>query len=370
MRINHLKGIKRLVIKIGTKSITTDLKIDLKKIKKIVSEISDLHKKKFEIILVSSGAITSGIGELNLNKRPNDIPEKQAFASVGQIALISHYHNLFRKDNITIGQVLLTESDLKDRVKYLNARNTLLTLIEKYKVIPIINENDVVGVEEIIFGDNDVLSALIANLIDADLLILLTNTHGFYMTKNGKMELVHEISSLTDEMFTAAGQSEDEFSTGGMKSKLQAVKIANQSGIPAVIAYNNEKEVLKKIIIGEKIGSFFYPQEKGLSHKKRWIAFSVAPKGRLIIDDGAKDAIIKKNKSLLAGGIINIDGKFAKGDPVDICDKQKQTIARGLVNYNSEAIDKIKGKKSSEIQKICDDKFYEEVIHKDNMVIY
>ncbi len=369
MRKEYLKNIKRIVIKIGTKSITENLIVNLKKVSKIVKELSTLHKKNYEIILVSSGAIASGIGELGLNKRPKDIPDKQAAASIGQITLMSHYYELFKKQNVKISQVLLTESDLKNRVKYLNARNTLLTLITKYKVIPIINENDVVGIEEIIFGDNDVLSALIANLINADLLILLTNTDGFFINENGQERLVCDVKESIHELLKHAGHTQDEFSTGGMKSKIQAVKIVTQAGISAIIANSQARNIIEKILQGQNVGTFFCPCDKKLSHKKRWIAFSVAPEGKIYIDQGAREAI-KKGKSLLPSGIIKVEGIFNPGSAVDIFDAQNKIIGRGITNYNKNNLLQIMGKRSGEIKKILPNEFYEEVIHCDNLVIY
>lgn len=366
MRKECLQNVRRIVIKIGTKSLTHDIKIDADKIKKISSEIAALKKEKYEIVLVTSGAICCGIGELGLKVRPRNIPEKQAAASVGQIMLMTKYHDYFKSYNIKIGQVLLTESDLKDRKKYLNAKNSLITLIKKYDVIPIVNENDVVGIEEIIFGDNDELSALISNLIDADLLILLTDIEGFYY----KGKLMKTVEKLTDELLGEAGEKTDQFSTGGMKSKLNAVRIAINSGIPTIIAKSSEKDILKRIINGEEIGTFFKPFEKGLSQKKRWLAYSVVSHGKIFVDDGAKEALVKRGKSLLPGGIIKAEGRFDKGEPVDVCDSEGNPFARGLINYERQTVEKIKRKKSGEIRSLLKDKFYTEVIHRDNLVIF
>ncbi|MDD5067240.1 MAG: glutamate 5-kinase [bacterium] len=370
MREEYLKKVKRIVIKVGTRSLTRDLLVDKNKISKLVDGITGLYRKNYEILLVSSGAIASGIGELGLTKKPRDIPEKQASASVGQISLMSHYHDLFRKKHIRVGQVLLTESDLKDRVRYLNARNTLLTLIAKYKVVPVINENDVVGVEEIIFGDNDVLSALIANLVNADLLVMLTDTDGFYVQKDGKKCLLSDVREFSDDLADQAGGCGDEFSTGGMRSKLQAARIVTHAGGCAVIANSKEKNILARILSGEKIGTFFCGQEKALSHKKRWIAFSVVPMGKVFIDEGAGEALMKGNKSLLAGGITGVEGEFKQGDPVDICDAGGRVIGRGITNYAVNILDAIKGRRTAEIRKMLNEEFYEEVIHRDNLVIY
>lgn len=369
-RKDYLSGLKRIVVKAGTASLTTDRLVDAKKVMKLVRELSALHRKGYEILLVTSGAIASGIGELGLKKRPSGIPEKQASASVGQIALMTHYHNYFKKYGITAGQVLLTESDLKDRVKYLNARNALLTLLGPYRVVPVVNENDVVGIEEIIFGDNDVLSALMANLVSADLLILLTDTEGFYQMEEGKRTLLCDVSGGVDSLMKDAGGCGHELGTGGMKSKLQAVKIVTHAGIPAVIAKSSEKDILGRVIRGERIGTFFFPQEKGLSHRKRWIAFSSVPQGRIFVDDGAREAIVVKSKSLLARGITKVEGGFSQGDTVDICDSSGKVIARGITNYAVSVLESIRGKKSPEIRKMLEDEFYEEAVHRDNLAVF
>ncbi len=366
MRKECLKDIKRIVIKAGTKSLTSKIRIDSKKIQKLTSEIAKLRNQGYEIVLVTSGAISSGVGEIGLKTRPRSMPEKQAAASIGQIVLMTRYHDCFKKYDLKIGQVLLTESDLKDRQKYLNAKNTLITLIKKYRVIPIVNENDVVGTEEIVFGENDVLSALIANLIDADLLILLSDIDGFYH----KGELLKEVERLTEEILRSAGDRGDQFSTGGMRSKLNAAEICVNAGIPVIIANSRKKNILSRLVKGEEEGTFFYPPEKYLSHKKRWIAYSVVSKGSLYIDNGAKDALVHKGKSLLPGGIIKVKGRFDKGDPVDVCDEEENVIGRGIINYENEIVDKIKGKKTKLIKNQLKERFYEEVIHRDNLVIF
>ncbi len=364
-----LKNVKRVVVKIGTKSLTNDIELDRKKIKKITDEISHLIKTGYQVSLVSSGAVSAGIGKLKLNRKPKSIPEKQASASIGQINLMYLYNYYFSKNNIIIGQILLTESDLKNRIKYLNITNTLNTLLEEYNALPIINENDVVGIDELIFGDNDELSALIANLVRADLLILLTDTDGFYLNNNGEQVLLKEVKKINQQITASAGGAGSKFSSGGMVSKIKAAKIATHSGIPVVIANSKKKDILLRILNGESEGTLFYPSEKSLSQRKRWLAFSVAPKGDIIIDNGARTAILNKGKSLLPGGIVKVKGKFAKGDPVNILDESNKIIARGLSNFNSIVLNKIKGKKTSEVKKIITNSFYEEVVNRDNLVI-
>lgn len=366
-----MEKVNRLVVKIGTRSLLTQKgALDKKKVKKLVGEIASLYKKFKEIVLVSSGAIISGANFLGLAQRPKSIPEKQAVASVGQIILMETYKCFFQKQGINIGQVLLTEDDLKHRDRYLNARNTILTLLEYFKVIPVINENDVVEIEEIVFGDNDVLAALVANLISADLLILLTNTEGFCLYQDGKRNLLDQVDNITAEMKSCAGDTEDGFGTGGMKSKIQAATISTHAGIPCIIANSMTDRVLQKIMDGEKIGTFFSPTDKAISQRKGWIGYAVAPKGKIVIDSGAKNALLEQGKSLLAVGIKKVEGDFKEGDPVDILDEKNNVIGRGLINYSTSLCEKIIGKKSRDIEQIVGVQFYPEVIHRDNLVIY
>lgn len=364
--MNNNKKFKRIVIKVGTKClIDKDGIINEDKISKLVDEIANLYFKNKEIILVSSGAIVTGLKLLNLSDAKN-LRLKQAVASIGQIELMSIYKRYFEKYKIKIGQVLLTEDDLKNRTRYLNARNTFITLIEDLKIIPIVNENDVVGIEEIIFGDNDILSALVANLVNADLLIILSNVEGFYF----QGRLLKEVAKITPEFEKDISDSTDEFGKGGIKSKIKAAKICTHSGITVAIAKSDLPDVLLKIINGENPGTIFYPSEKVLSHRKRWIAYSVVSKGKIYVDKGAKSALVNNGKSLLPGGIIKVEGIFKEGDAVDILDENNNIIGRGIVNYNSEIIEKIKGKRSNEIKNIVGEKYYSEVIHRDNLVIY
>lgn len=369
---DYLKTIKRIVLKIGTKSLInkeTEL-LDENKVLKLVKDIAYLLEQKKEVVLVSSGAIITGAGILGLKRRPVSIPEKQAVASVGQIGLMQVYKKCFARLGIEIGQILLTEDDLKNRERYLNARNTFITLIENFRVVPVVNENDVVGIEEIVFGDNDVLSALVANLVDADLLVILSDIKGFFLYKDQKRIFLKEVKKITYEIERCAGATEDKFGTGGMRSKIKAAKISTHSGIPVIITNSDEKEVLKRIINGEIIGTFFHPSEKGLSQRKRWIAYSVAPRGKIVIDVGAKKALTERGKSLLPSGIIKLEGEFKPGDPVDIIDENDNIIGRGLVNYDSSIVNQIKGKKSEYIKNVVSEKYYPEVIHRDNLVIY
>lgn len=370
---------KRVVVKIGSSSLTINEgqyegQFNKKYIEKIIKELTELHRQGTEIILVTSGAICAGINKLNL-KEPalgrQTIPDKQAAAAVGQSQLMHLYEELFGKYNCIVAQVLLTREDMSERSRYLNIRNTLLTLL-KYKVIPIINENDTVAVEEIKFGDNDTLSALVASKVEAELLIILSDVAGLYTgdpRRDKKAELIAKVEEITSEIENIAGREGTKYGTGGMYTKLQAAKIATSAGVTTVITDGAGEKVLSRIIKGEQIGTTFLPKISKISGRKRWIGFAAKTSGVLIIDEGASIAILKKGKSLLPSGILEVEGKFETGDIVVIKTKDNQEIARGLVSYTAGEINKIKGNKTSRIEEILGWRGYDEVIHRDNLVI-
>ena len=320
--------------------------------------------------MVSSGAIGSGMGLLKLKERPKTLSKLQACAAVGQLHLMQAYDDLFRAHSLLTAQVLLTQEDLNDRQRYLNAKNTLLTLLGE-GVVTIVNENDTVSTDEIKFGDNDKLSSLVANLIEADLLILLSNVDGLYKYDGAKKEkeLVSVVNKISAEIEALAQRSKDELGTGGMVSKLQAARIAASSGIPCIIANGKKERILLDIIERKKTGTLFLPSSDKLAARKRWLSFSARPKGGIKVDNGAEEALTKRNKSLLSSGIIGAHGEFNKGEIVSICDIDGKEFARGIANYSSQDIDKIKGLKTAEISKIIGRKEADEVVHKDNLVI-
>ncbi|HOK39879.1 MAG TPA: glutamate 5-kinase [bacterium] len=364
------KKFKKIVIKIGTSLITRNNNREINKefFENITNEISNLMKEK-KIVIVSSGAIGLGMLELGLTKRPKKISEKQAVAAIGQPILMNIYANYFKKYNIKTAQLLLTHGGLQNRERYINASNTLQELI-KEKVIPIINENDTVATEEIKFGDNDKLAALTAILFDADLLVLLTDIDGLYANINDKNSLINEVSEITKKIEEYAQPSKRESTVGGFKSKIESAKIAVNSGVNVLICNGKQKNSITKFLNGEKIGTYFKAKENGLKGKKKYIAYNLKRCGEIIIDEGAKIALIEKNKSLLPSGIINIKGNFNFGDCVSIIFNNKE-IGCGLVNYDAEFIKKLKGLKSAEIKNKYNDKYIqEEVIHKDNLVIF
>lgn len=363
--------IKRVIVKVGSNCLTTDSKIDAKKIQKTVRDVCSLRDQGYETALVSSGAISAGAGEIGLDKKTRTVQEQQASAAVGQIILMDHYNRYFLKAGIRTAQILVTESDLSDRKKYLNARGTLEVLFKK-KVIPIINENDTVGISEIVFGDNDMLSVLMANLVEADALIVLTNVDGLLDLKTGI--LISSAGKIDDSVHALAGVQKSGQGRGGMLSKLKAMETLTHSGRTGVIANHNEQNVLKRILSGEEVGTFFpgrelTASEKSKAHKRNWLKYSVVSKGELILDSGAVNALTE-NKSLLATGIVSVTGTFDRGDIVDVLDKKGKKIARGIVNYTSSDCILIKGKKSCEFKSILGFKLNNEVLHRDNLVLY
>ncbi len=361
-----LNKAKRIVIKLGSQIIASDEKIDENFIENLAKEIRTLKNREKEIILVSSGAVLSGIIKLGLNTRPKTITEKQALASVGQAYLIQIYDKIFSEKNLNIGQILLTIEGLQERKRYILAKNTIMKLLEM-DIIPIINENDTVGVEEIVFGDNDFLASHVAVLTDADLLIILSTAGGLYTSDptDENSQLITEIKDIK-EALKYAGSSKSKYGTGGMRSKLEASQLATVNGIPVVIAPKKEN-IISSILEGEDIGTFIYPQNRKVSKKKNWLKILSAPKGKVIVDRGAEKALME-GMSLLPIGIKDIEGIFNKKDVVAIENLDGKIIGKGVVNYNYKDLKKIKGLKSSEVEKLLGK--FTEVIHRDNLVIF
>ncbi len=361
---------KSIVLKVGTSVITNfSGSLDREQIKNLVRQISFLRNEGKQIILVTSGAIAAGVERLNFPSRPNLIPALQAAASVGQGLLIGEYARFFSGYGIAVGQVLLTQYDFIQREQYVNAKNTLNKLLE-LGVIPIINENDTTAVEEIRFGDNDTLAALVTCAIPAQLMIILTDTEGlFAKDRSGKEKLLLEVNQITSEISECARGAGTPFGSGGMVTKLQAAKIVTTSGIGMIIANGRQPDVLLRIFQGEKLGTFFHPKEKRLTSRKHWIAFSLPSKGKIFIDDGAREALIIRKKSLLPAGIIGVEGDFKVGEAVEIANKEGKVFAKGLTNFSCDEVKKIKGLKSKEVSKIFPDAISDEIIHRDSLVI-
>ena len=353
------RPIKKVVVKIGSSLIAAHQGGRHKKeLSRLVDQIYALKKKGIDVVLVSSGAIALGMSETKLKKRPVDLALLQTLAAIGQNILMRLYSDLFKKRKIICAQVLLTWDDFNHRERFNNARNTLSQMLQQ-DVVPIVNENDTISTEEIKFGDNDKLSALVASLIDADLLIILSDVEGFYEIKDGEKKVFEEVKKVTEELEKlATGTKNKQMSKGGMTTKLEAVKIVTKARIPCVIAHAQAENILLRIIKGEKAGTLFLAEEEKLVSRKHWISFGTKSQGVLLVDDGARQALLKGGKSLLLPGVISSEGDFKKNDVVLVKDQEGKEIARGLVNYSAE-----------ELKKIVDKKGKTEAIHCDNMVL-
>jgi len=367
----ELSKARRIVIKVGTSSLTDkNNRLDPPKVEKLTKEIVELKKRGKEVILVTSGAIGAGIGKLDLKQRPREIKVLQATAAIGQSILMSTYDKYFTMYKETIAQVLLTHEDFFTRQRYLNLRNTLITLL-KSGVIPIINENDTVAVDEIKLGDNDNLSALVASNLGADLLIILTDTDGLFTydpKRSKKAELISAVDEITPEIERSAGKG-GKAGVGGMTTKLQAAKVVMQAGIPLIIANSGAENILMRIIEGEPLGTLFMPKKRKLYSREHWILFASAPKGRIKVDEGAKTALIRNGSSLLPSGIIGVEKEFKSGDAVSIVDANGVEFAKGISNYSSSDIEKIKGLHSHDIEHVLGRREYNEVVYRGNLVL-
>ncbi|MBU0478105.1 glutamate 5-kinase [bacterium] len=365
-----IKSAKCIVIKIGTYVLTSDTGLNRTRISNIAEEIVELRKQNIKIIIVSSGAIGAGMKALGIRKHSLTISKKQAVAAVGQNELMHTYKEIFKKRGYHTAQILLTRDDFKSRLRYLNIRNTIMELF-KENVIPIVNENDTVATEEIKFGDNDTLSALVANLLDADLLIMLSNIDGLFTVdpqKSKQAFLISEVDKIRSKIESYASDSKT--GVGGMLTKITAAKMGTQSGVTVIIANGLKKNIVSRIMNGEKVGTIFLPKiDKRKTGRKKWIAFAHYIRGTIIVDKGAKQVLINKGKSLLSTGIIASKGKYNIGDVVGIADAGGKEFARGLVNYSDKDVEKIKGNKTSQIEDILGYKSYDEVVHRDNLVI-
>lgn len=353
------RTIKRIVVKVGSSVVATYKKKPREShLRSLVEQIVDLTHKNTEVILVSSGAIVLGMNELNKSQRPGDLASLQACAAIGQTALMRMYTDLFKQHKTKCAQLLLTWDDFDNRIRFNNARHTLRAILDR-NVIPIINENDTISTEEIKFGDNDKLSALVSSLMHSDLLVILSDVEGLYDLKKGQKKIFQEIKEITEEIESiASGTSKRHVSQGGMTAKLEAVKIATHANVPCVIAHGETENVLLRILNKERIGTFFVEKEEKLLARKHWISFGAKPKGRIIIDNGAKEALLKGGRSLLLPGILSWEGHFKGDDVVIVSDKSHQEIARGITNYSV-----------SDLYKTIDKKGKQEVIHCDYLVL-
>ncbi len=371
LRQEVIAAAKIVVVKVGTRVLThKDGTLDESRIARLAEELNEIRETGRRVILVSSGAVGAGMSQLGMSRRPTDLATLQAVAAVGQTNLIESYDRTFRKHGRHAAQVLLTAEDLDDRQRYLNVRNTLLALIE-LNAIPIINENDTVAIEELAttFGDNDRLAALVANLVQAQLLVILSDVAGLYSgdPEDPASTLVPLVTAMDESVVGFAVDKQTGHSKGGMASKLQAAKIVTAAGENVVIASGHEEGTLGKLMAGEAIGTLFVAQGKMISPWKRWIGFSATPRGKILLDAGACKAISQNGSSLLAIGISDSRGDFAKGDVVAICDPNGKELARGLINYSAAELQRIKGLKSDRIAEVLGHCPYQEVVHRDNL---
>jgi glutamate 5-kinase len=366
---------RRIVAKFGTSLLTSGTDdLDLQVMSSLVEQIARLHGQGKELVIISSGAIASGRQKLkNIPERKNT-PFRQVLASVGQSHLMYTYEQLFSQYAITVAQALLTKEDLSDRSGYLNARNTLLALLE-LGIICIVNENDIVAIDEIEglkFGDNDNLSAMVANLIDADLLAMLTDIGGLYTADphyNSQAQLIRRVDKIDIEIERMCSDTASHQGIGGMATKLEAARLATSSGVNVIITDGREPDILVRISQGEDTGTFFPAHVNKLESKKRWMLSGLACKGKITVDEGAKVALTKQNKSLLPPGIMKAEGEFHRGDIVDILDKKGTRIGYGISNYSSSALAIIGGKHSDKIPSLLGYDYGDEVVHRNNMVI-
>ena len=372
IRDHLLTKAHRIVVKIGSSVLVEQgIGLDLVAFSKLAKEISQLHTDSRQIILVTSGAIAAGMERLRYDRRPRSIPDIQAAAAVGQPHLMKIYQDCFLNYRKQVAQILLTHEDLSDRHRYLNARNTLLTLLDM-KFIPIVNENDTVVVDEIKFGDNDNLSALVTSLVSADLLIILSDIAGLYdhdPKSGGQARLIDLVTNVDDDTWNRPAETRNPWSVGGMASKIEAARKASRFGVPTFVANGKVEGILHRILDGERIGTLFLPLADRLSSRKQWIAYGLKPAGQIVVDEGAKKAIVSNGKSLLPTGIVEVHGEFDRGDAVSCLDSHGHEFGRGLVNYNCRELTRIMGRQSRDIKKIIGYRYADEIIHRDDLVI-
>ncbi len=372
MRKKTISYAERVVVKIGTSLLVdTAGRIKGRSLAGFAAQIHDLMDRGKEIVVVTSGAIGIGLRRMGIEQRPQSMPLLQAAAAVGQNILMNAYQKAFTKFSIVSAQVLLTHDGLKDRTRFLNARHTIRTLLTR-GIVPVINENDTVAIDEMKIGDNDTLSALVTTVVEADLLILLSDIDGF-MTGDPKKEkntrIISEVQEITPEIRKMARPVSGGFGVGGLVTKLNAAEIVTRSGEGFLIVNGKTTNILTRLFDGEELGTFFHPQSEKLQGRKRWLAFNRRIQSHVTVDSGAVRALIKKHSSLLPIGIKACEGKFSRGDTIMIRDESGNEIARGIANYSSAEVDKIKGMKSSRIASILGYQDYDEIIHRDNLVI-
>ncbi len=361
-----------VVVKVGTNVLANEEgTLDRERLQALADQIQRLRAAGRKVVLVSSGAIGAGMGRLGLPRRPTDLRQLQACAAVGQAFLMRAYEDCLTRHGIPTAQILLTAGDFDNRARYLNARNTILSLFE-YDCLPIINENDTVSVAEIRFGDNDRLAALVTNLLQAPLLILLTVVDGLYSSDphtDPSAELITTVPSINASILSAAGDSRSALGSGGMRSKLRAARLATVAGESVLMANGSVPNILDAIFRAEPVGTLFLPHDRTMSAWKRWLGYTAQPRGRLIVDAGARRAVQNEGRSLLPIGVVRLDGWFGKGDVVTLLDVEGIEFARGLSNFSSSDLERIRGQRSDQVRDALGDAAYDEVVHRDNLVV-
>jgi len=372
MRSKILGRVRRIVIKIGSRVLTSeDNGLDHGFLESLAAEVAQLRSRGRDVVIVSSGAIAAGRIGLGLLEKPRTIPQKQAAAAVGQSKLMQAYEEAFSRHGLKVAQILLTRDDLANRLRFLNARATLDVLLGS-GVIPVINENDTVVVEEIKFGDNDNLSALVTSLVEANLLLILTDIDGYFDADprvNPDARLVPLVKSVTREVERAAGSTTSSVGTGGMITKLAAAKRVGRYGVPTLIINGRKPGTLSRALSGREVGTLFLPSGKSLNRRKHWIAYTLRPRGRVHVDPGAVAALSRHGKSLLPSGVSHVEGDFDRGACVLVCGPDGVEFARGVVDYSRQEIERILGHKSAEIETVLGYRYGDEIIHRDNLVI-
>ncbi|MGD9822952.1 glutamate 5-kinase [Desulfobacter sp.] len=366
-----LSTCQRIVVKVGSGVLTRKNSLNIDVINSIARQISVLHDRGKEVILVSSGAMAAGVKKIGLKERPSETPKRQAVSAIGQADLIREWEKAMEHCGRKVAQILLTRGDLCDRVRYLNARNTLNTLLE-WKVVPVINENDTVAVKSLQFGDNDNMGAMITMLLGADLMINLTDIGGLY-NKDPRIhddaQLIRQVTAMGSDIEAMAGEIAGPLGTGGMGTKISAARKLTSAGIPMIIACGLEQDILIKIADNNYTGTYFVPNGQKASSRKNWIGLTLQAKGRITIDKGAQKAVVEQGKSLLPSGVTRVEDNFDVGDPVEFITEDKVVLGMGLVNYNASDILKIMGCKTSQIKERLGFRSYDEVIHRNNLMI-
>lgn len=370
-RLELVRRARTIVVKVGTNVLSTDDdRLDSDRIASLAEQIRRIVESGRKLVLVSSGAIGAGMGLLGLRERPKDLSHLQAAAATGQAHLIHLYDKHLRPHGFHAAQLLLTANDFKSRARYLNVRNTLLTLAE-FPTVPIVNENDTVSTEEIKLGDNDRLAAMVANLIRADLLIVLSVVDGLLTgdPTHPESRRIPLVERFDEELMNLVGASKSSRGTGGMRTKLEAVQTATAVGTNVMIANGKRPQVLDELLAGEDIGTLFLAEQEAVPAWKRWIGYTLPPKGKLVLDDGARRAVEQQGKSLLAIGVKGVEGRFEKGEVVSLVDLRGEEFARGLTNYDAQTAGLVAGKRTEEITALLGSVPYDEVIHRDNLVV-